>query len=467
MVTDKDLVAVEQACDLVEAAHRAQDELARFDQEKIDRICEAMVRAALHEARRLGAMAVEETGYGVAADKERKNRCAAEGVWERYRDLRTVGVISESEDVVEIATPRGVVAGITPSMEPTSSAIFKALISIKSRNALVLSPHHIAARCTNETVRVLREAAAQEGLPPDALGCMTRVTREGTRALMKHEHTAVVMATGGAGLVRTVYSSEKPAFGVGPGNVPVFVERTANVGKAARDILDGKCFDNGTACASEQSVVVDAPLGRALREQFRARGGHFLSAAEARRLSQVVATRSGKLNSAVVGKSAHLVALMAGIHVPPGTRCLIAEVGGVGRDFPLSAQKLSPILAFYVEEGTQQATARCLEVLSYGGLGHTAGIHTRSRRAAVAFGEKMPVSRVTVNTSTTRGALGLSTALSPSLTLGCGSRGNNITSEDVSPLHLMDVKRIAFETRPIEGVTYAPIDATWELEVAA
>ena len=250
----------------------------------------------------------------------------------------------------------------------------------------MLSPHHAATRCTNETVRVLREAAVEESLPPKALGCMSSTTREGTRVLMKHEHTAVVLATGGAGLVHAAYSSGKPAFGVGPGNVPVFVERTANVGKAARDILSGKCFDNGMVCTSEQSVVIDAPLERAVREQLRTRGGYFLSAAEAGRLSRVVATRGGRLNPAVVGKSAALIGLMAGIRVPPGTRCLIAEVGDVGRDFPLSMEKLSPILAFYVEDGTQQATTRCLKVLSYGGLGHTAGIHTRSRRAAMAFG---------------------------------------------------------------------------------
>lgn len=277
----------------------------------------------------------------------------------------------------------------------------------------------------------------------------------------------MILATGGAGLVHAAYSSGKLAFGAGPGNVPVFVERTANVGKAARDILAGKCFDNGTVCASEQSVVVDAPLGRALREQFRARGGYFLSAAEAGRLSRVVATRGGRLNGAVVGGSAALIGLMAGIRVPFGTRCLIAEVGGVGRDFPLSMEKLSPILAFYVEDGTQQATTRCLELLSYGDLGHTAGIHTRSRRATMVFGEKMPVSRVVVNTSTTHGALGLSTALSTSLTLGCGSCGNNVTSDNVSPLHLMDVKRVAFETHPGEGAAPAPIYVPWELEMAA
>lgn len=450
-VLDTDIEAERQARDLVEAAHLTQEELARFDQEKIDRICEAMVRAALREAWRLGAMAVEETGYGVPADKEEKNRFAAEDVWDCFRDLRTVGIISESENIVEIASPRGVVIGIVPSTNPTSTAIFKTLISIKSRNALVLSPHHAAVHCTNETVRILREAGTEEGLPPDALGCMTKTTREGTQALMKHEHTAVVLATGGIGLVRAAYSCGKPAFGVGPGNVPVFVERTADAEKAVRDILAGKCFDNGTICASEQSVVVDAPLERAVREQFCGRGGHFLSAPEAGRLSRVVSTRGGKLNPAVVGKSAATIALMAGIGVPPGTRCLIAEIGGVGRRFPLSMEKLSPILAFYVEDGAEQAAARCLEVLSYGGMGHTAGIHTHSRRAAVSFGEKMPVSRVIVNTSTAYGAIGLSTALPPSLTLGCGSRGNNVTSDNVSPLHLMDIKRVALERRDRSG----------------
>jgi acetaldehyde dehydrogenase (acetylating) len=284
---------------------------------------------------------------------------------------------------------------------------------------------------------------------------------------MKHEHTAVILATGGVGLVRAAYSSGKPAFGVGPGNVPVFVERTADTEKAVRDILAGRCFDNGTVCASEQSVVVDAPVERAVREQFRIQGGHFLSALEAERLSRVVATRGSKLNPAIVGKSARLIALMAGIRVPAGTRCLIAEISGVGRHFPLSMEKLSPILAFYVEDGAERAATRCLEVLSYGGMGHTVGIHTRSRGAAVTFGEKMPVSRVIVNTSTTHGAIGLSTSLSPSLTLGCGSRGNNVTSDNISPLHLMDIKRVAFETQPVESAVPHLVAVAQEPPVAA
>src|ERR671917_1863579 len=225
MSVDKDLVSVQQARDLVEAAHRAQAQVAQFDQAKIDRVCEAMAQAALAEAARLGAMAVEETGYGVADDKREKNRFAAEDVWNFFKSLRTVGVINETQDVMEIASPRGVVAGIIPSTNPTSTAIFKILIAIKSRNAIVLSPHPSAAKCINETARVMREVAIKEGLPADAIGCMTTATIEGTEALMKNRLTAVILATGGIGLVRAAYSSGKPAFGVGPGNVPVFVER--------------------------------------------------------------------------------------------------------------------------------------------------------------------------------------------------------------------------------------------------
>ena len=325
MSADKDLISVQQARDLVERAFKAQAEIGRFDQAKIDRICETMSKAALREAARLGAMAVEETGYGVADDKREKNRFAAEDVWNYFRGLRTVGVVSESKDVVEIASPRGVVAGIIPSTNPTSTAIFKILIAIKSRNAIVLSPHPSAAKCINETMRVMREVAIKEGLPEDGIACMTMATIEGTEALMKHKQTAVILATGGIGLVRAAYSSGKPAFGVGPGNVPVFIERTADVPKAVQDILTGKCFDNGTICASEQAVVCDAPIEKAVREQFKAQGAHFLSQAESDQLAKVVATPQRSLNPGIVGRSVEVIAKMAGISVPPGTRCLIGR----------------------------------------------------------------------------------------------------------------------------------------------
>lgn len=451
MSSDKDLVSVQQARDLVDAAHNAQAELARFDQAKVDRICETMSKVALRDAARLGAMAVEETGFGIPDDKREKNRFAAQDVWNYFRALRTVGVVSESKDVVEIASPRGVVAGIIPSTNPTSTAIFKILISIKSRNAIVLSPHPSAAKCINETVRVMREAGEKEGLPAGAIACMTTATIEGTEALMKHKQTAVILATGGIGLVRAAYSSGKPAFGVGPGNVPAFIERTADVAKAVQDILTSKTFDNGTICASEQAVVCDAPIEQAVREQFKAQGAYFLSSAEADQLGKVVATPQRHLNPAIVGKSVEVIAKLAGINVPQGTRCLIADVAGVGRDYPLSMEKLSPILAFYVADGVTRGAERCFEILKYGGMGHTAGVHTRSREVAVRFGAEMPASRITVNTPTTHGAIGFSTGLPPSMTLGCGSWGGNVTSDNVSPLHLMDIKRVAFETKPVKS----------------
>jgi len=448
-VGDKDLQSVQAARDAVEAAHRAQALVAAFDQAKIDAICEAMAKAAERESLRLATLAHEETGYGIPADKHVKNTFAAVDVHNYFKRLRTVGVVRETESVIEIAAPRGVVAAIVPSTNPTSTAIFKILIAIKSRNAVVLSPHPSATRCVVETARVMREAGVRAGLPAEAVGCLEATTLEGTDALMKHKLTAVILATGGLGLVRAAYSSGKPAFGVGPGNVPAFIERTADVPKAVRDILAGTCFDLGTICASEQAVVVDAPVDQEVRAQFVAQGAHFLSAAQAEALARLVVTPQRALNPQVVGKPATRIAEWAGISVPPQTRCLIAELGGVGRDYPLSIEKLSPILAYYVADGLDDGSRRCDEILHYGGMGHTAAIHARDREAVLRYGLLMPAARVVVNTPSTHGAIGYSTALAPSMTLGCGSWGGNVTSDNISPLHLMDIKRVAFETRPV------------------
>lgn len=448
---DKDLISQQQARDAVESAYLAWKTVAKFDQATIDRICEAMAQAGLREAARLGQMASEETGFGKAEDKREKNRFAAEDVWNAFRKMKTVGVIKDDGNIVEIASPRGVVAAIIPSTNPTSTAIFKIIIAIKSRNSIVLSPHPSAARCIAETTRVLREAAVQQGLPPDAIHCLTTSALEGTESLMKHKRTAVILATGGIGLVRAAYSSGKPAFGVGPGNVPSFVERTANIQKAVSDILTGTCFDNGTICASEQSVVCDAPIVAQVREQFKLQGGHFLNQTEADAVGKILLTPQRTLNAGIVGKSAEYIANLAGISVPSGTRCLLADCGGVGRDFPWSIEKLSPTLAFFVADGIEQGANRCEEILQFGGMGHTAGMHTNSREAAIRYGEQMPASRVVINSPTTHGAIGFSTDLSPSMTLGCGSWGGNVTSDNVSPIHLMDIKRMAFETRSVSS----------------
>ena len=448
---DKDLISQQEAYSAVDAAHLAFKAVAKFDQEKIDGICEAMAATALAESARLGVMANEETGFGNAADKREKNRFAAEDVWNHFRNLKTVGVIRETASIVEIAVPRGVVAAIIPSTNPTSTTIFKIIIAVKSRNTIVLSPHPSAVRCIAETARIMRDAAVTKGLPPDAIGCLTRSSIEGTETLMKHKRTAVILATGGIGLVRAAYSSGKPAFGVGPGNVPVFIERTADVRKAVSDILTSTCFDNGTICASEQSVVVDKPIEAAVREQFAVQGGFFLDQSAAEAVGKILLTPERTLNPKIVGKSAEFIANLAGISVPNGTRCLLAECGGVGRDFPWSIEKLSPTLAFFTADGIAAGANRCEEILQFGGMGHTAGMHTSSREAAIRYGEQMPASRIIINSPTTHGAIGFSTDLAPSMTLGCGSWGGNVTSDNVSPVHLMDIKRVAFETRAVNS----------------
>ncbi|MBK7707352.1 MAG: aldehyde dehydrogenase family protein [Acidobacteria bacterium] len=427
MSEHKDLVSQQEARDAVDAAYLSFGQVAKFDQAKIDRICEAMSSVALSESARLGQMAHDETGFGKADDKREKNRFAAEDVWNHFKTLKTVGVVSDTGSIVEIASPRGVVAAIIPSTNPTSTAIFKIIISIKSRNTIVLSPHPSAARSIVETVRVMREAGVREGLPPDAIQCLTTSALEGTETLMKHKRTAVILATGGIGLVRAAYSSGKPAFGVGPGNVPVFVERSANVAKAVSDILTGTCFDNGTICASEQSVVCDAPVESEVREQFRLQGGHFLSPSDADKVAQILLTPQRTLNPKIVGRSAEFIANLAGVAIPPGTRCLIADCGGVGRDFPWSVEKLSPTLAFFVVDGIEAGANRCEEILQFGGMGHTAGMHTDSREAAVRYGAQMPASRIIINSPTTHGAIGFSTDLAPSMT------------------------RVAFETKPVSA----------------
>src|SRR5262245_4130736 len=457
---DNDLQAIQAARDLVEAAHRAQAVVAGFDQAKIDAICEAMATAAQAQSMRLATLAHEETGYGIPADKNVKNLFSAVDVHNYFKNLRTVGVARDTGSVVEIATPRGVVAAIIPSTNPTSTAIFKILIAIKSRNAIALSPHPSATRCVVETANLMREAGMKAGLPAEALGCIELTSIEGTESLMKHKLTAVILATGGLGLVRAAYSSGKPAFGVGPGNVPAFIERSADAPKAVRDILAGKCFDNGTICASEQSIVVDAPHDKEVRSQLVSQGAYFLNQSQAEQLAKLVVTPQRGLNPKIVGKPATTIAEWAGVSVPPNTRCLVAEVGGVGRDFPLSIEKLSPILTYYVVNGLEEGSRLCDEILHYGGMGHTASIHTRDRDAALRYGLLMPAARVVVNTPSTHGAIGFSTALAPSMTLGCGSWGGNVTSDNISPLHLMDIKRVAFETRAVTAIAEPPVQSS-------
>ena len=457
--TDRDLASIGEARTLARAARQAQAALAELSQEQIDAIVTAMSMAVRPHLEALAALAIEETGYGVLADKVQKNRFAAERVYEFIAPMRTVGVVARHEDrkVIEIAEPFGVVAAIVPSTNPTSTAIYKVLIAIKARCAIVISPHPSAARCITRTVEILAEAAARAGAPAGSIGWMTTVTLEGTQELMRQREVAVILATGGLGLVRAAYSAGKPAYGVGPGNAPCYIERTADVEKAASDILTGKTFDNGVLCSSPNSVVVDAEVAEQARRAFASRGGHFLNEQECAVLARELVTPQRLPNPALVGKSAAHIAKAVGLSVPEGTRALIAPLKGVGRDFPLSIEKLAPVLSWYVVNDWREGCQRCIDILRYGGMGHTMSIHSTNEAVILEFGLKKPAFRLCVNTPTTHGSIGLTTGLDPALTLGCGGWGGNITSDNISPKHLLNIKRLAYELRP--AAPLAPVGA--------
>lgn len=442
--------SVSEARRLAQRAKAAAAHLAELSQSQIDAIVTAVAVAAQARVESFAKLAVEETGFGVVADKIQKNRFAAERVYEFIRPMRTVGVIhrDETRKVVEIAEPFGVVAAIVPSTNPTSTAIYKILIALKARCPIVISPHPSAAKCITHVAEVLNAAAVAAGAPEGAVNWMTEVSLDGTQELMRHRDVAVILATGGMGLVRAAYSAGKPAYGVGPGNAPCYIERTANVAKAAGDILLGKSFDNGVLCSSPNSVVVDAAVADEAKRQFQAQGGYFLSAAEAQALAGALVTPQRLPNPAFVGRSAAYIAQALGIVVPGGTRALIAELTGVGRDFPLSIEKLCPVLSYYVVADWQEACERCKQILRYGGMGHTMSIHSENEQVILEFGLKKPAFRICVNTPTTHGSIGLTTGLDPAMTLGCGGYGGNITSDNITPRHLLNIKRLAYELRP-------------------
>ena len=452
--SDRDLASIHEARTLVRRAKAAAAPLGEFTQEQIDALIDAMANAATQQAEAFARLAHEETGYGVVADKVQKNLFGSDKVYRFIRPMKTVGVIRRLEDrkVIEIAEPFGVVCAIVPSTNPTSTAIYKILISIKARCPIVISPHPSAVRCITRVAEVMNDAARRVGAPEGAINWMSTVTIEGTQELMKARETAVILATGGMGLVRAAYSAGKPAYGVGPGNAPAFIERTADVAKAVRDVVTGKTFDNGVLCSSENSVVVDAPLVDEVKRQFVANGGYFLNTAEMDAVAKVLLSPQRLPNPALVGRPATVIAQKAGISVPPTTRVLIAELTGVGRDYPLSVEKLCPVLSFYVVADWREGCERCKEILRYGGMGHTMSIHSRNDDVILQFGLKKPAFRIVVNSPTTHGSIGLSTGLDPAMTLGCGGYGGNITSDNISPMHLLNIKRVAYEVTPVSSM---------------
>jgi len=464
---DRDLVSVQEARALARRARAAAPAFAELSQDQIDRIVDACAAAATAQAEAFARIAVEETGYGNVPDKIQKNLFASDTIYHFIRPMKTVGVIARHEDrkVIEIAEPFGVVAGVVPSTNPTSTAIYKILIALKARCPIVLSPHPAAARCITRVAEVLCEAACKAGAPEGVVNWMTTVSLEGTQELMKAREVAVILATGGMGLVRAAYSSGKPAYGVGPGNAPCFIERSANVAKAVDDIIAGKTFDYGVLCSSPNSVIFDEPIAEEAKRLFRERGGYFLSAAEADQLAKTLVTPQRLPNPKMVGKSAMIVAELAGIKAPEGTRVLIAELAGVGRDYPLSIEKLCPVLSSYIVRDWREGCERSMQILRYGGMGHTMSIHSEDEKIILEFGLKKPAFRISVNTPSTFGSIGLTTGLDPSMTLGCGGWGGNITSDNISPKHLLNIKRLAWETRAVKGST-APAGSSGPLPKA-
>jgi acetaldehyde dehydrogenase (acetylating) len=447
---DKDIASLQEARDLANAARQAQLIWAKESQEHVDRACAAMAEAAYQSAERLGRMACEETGYGVPLHKKLKNEFSSRNVWESIRDVKTVGVIHHDpvRKVYEIAWPVGVVCALTPSTNPTSTAAFKTLIAVKARDAIVVAPHPSATKCSYETVTLMAQAAENAGAPKGLISCMQNISLPGTQELMNHKYVALILATGGTPMVKAAHSVGKPAFGVGPGNVPVYVDRSADLEKAARYIVASKAFDHSTICATEQAVVADQPIADQLERLTKEHGAYFVNENQANALRKLLFSSEGVIDPKTVGKSPQVLAGMAGFSVPGDARILVARLSKTGKDEPLSREKLTTVLGWYVENGWEAGCDRSMELIQFGGRGHTQIIHATDEKVIMEFGLQKPVFRILVNTMGTLGAIGLTTGVTPSLTLGAGGVGGSITGDNISVQHMFNIKRLVYETTP-------------------
>ncbi len=461
MNVDKDLQAVQEVRDLCAKAKEAQQIYKDFSQEEVDKIVAAMAEAGFKAAERLAKLAVSETGYGNVPDKTLKNQFSTRNVYKSIRTLRTVGVIREDRKhkILEVAEPMGVVAGIIPTTNPTSTTMFKILISLKTQNGMVLSPHPRAAQCTREAADILQEAAFKAGAPAGLIGVISKSSLKTVDELIHHRDIAVILATGGSGMVKAAYSAGKPAYGVGPGNVPAYIDRTADYKKAVSDVVTGKSFDYGTICSSEQALIVDAPLKRRVIECLKNQGAYFMNPDEIAMLEKVLVTADFLINPELVGKSPQVLAEKAGFEISDNVKILVGEISGVGKCYPLSAEKLSPALAFYTVNGWEEGIRRSVEILNFGGAGHTAAIHAKNDDVIKQFGLSVPAYRVVVNSPAVMGSVGYTNELMPSLTLGCGTYGGNITGDNITAHHLMNIKRVAYETKPFATQI---MDTSWQ-----
>ena len=445
---DKDLSARQEARTLAKEAETAQRKLAQMSQSQLDAIVEAVAKAFAKEAFSLAELAVRETGFGKVEDKERKNKFASETVAEAVRNLKTVGILHEDADekLWEIGVPMGVIAAIVPSTNPTSTVCYKSIIALKSGNAIIFSPHPKAIECTKAAAKIVATAAEAAGAPKGAVSCMSIPSLEGCQELMKVPQVKLILATGGPGMVKAAYSSGKPAIGVGAGNGPAYIHRSADIQQAIACILASKTFDNGTVCASEQSIIVEKSMESAVKAEAQKQGFYFMSPEEAGRLAKMLFRPTGALNPEIVGKNAIFLAEKAGFHVPPDTKILVAREREAGPSVPYSMEKLCPVLAFYVMDSEDDVLAKCMEVLTFEGSGHTFAMHAADRDAVRRFAKHIPVSRFLVNTPAALGGIGATTKLFPALTLGCGAVGGSSSSNNISPLDLINIRRVAWGT---------------------
>jgi acetaldehyde dehydrogenase (acetylating) len=482
MPREHDPVTVEEVRSKVLKAYAAWQKYRHFSQERIDVIVEKMADAGRANSRRLAELAVEETGYGNVDDKLAKNLLCADWLPRAMRGMKLVGMLREIPDqrVVEYGVPVGVVAAIVPTTNPTSTVIYKILISLnlislKAGNGIVISPHPHAKQCTCEAADLLYRAAVEAGAPEDIIHCLTNPTLEATQTLMRHERTAIILSTGGHGIVRAAYSSGKPALGVGPGNVAVLVDRSANITDAVAKIIQGKAFDYGTVCSSEQSLVAEQDLRATILAELKAKKAYLCNEQQKEALGKLLLTPKWTVNPKCVGQPPTRIAEMAGFQVPPDTSILVAELEGVGKQHPLSAEKLSPVLALFFVKDFAAALDTCEAITRFGGMGHTCVIYSTDESRIREFAERIPAMRVLVNTPAPHGSVGITTNVFPSMTLGGGAAAGNSTGDNIGPQHLINIKRLAYAVRrpeealEIPGVTVAaqPLGVDRQTIVAA
>lgn len=463
MELDKDLLARQEARTLAKKGAEAQRVLARMGQEKLDTIVRAVAEAFEKEAEGLAELAVQETGFGNAADKKTKNLFACRDVWNAVKEMKAVGILRETPGLWEVGVPVGLICAIVPSTNPTSTVCYKALIALKSGNAIVFSPHPKAANCTFQAARIVAMAAEAAGAPQGSVSCLGIPSMDGCRELMTAPEVRLILATGGPAMVRAAYSSGKPAIGVGAGNGPAYIHASADVPAALQAIARSKSFDYGTVCASEQSIIVEKKMEETVRREAERQGFYFLNTGDAGALAKLLFRPNGTLNPEIVGKPAEELAKKAGFSVPPGTRVLVAREQEAGPTRPYSMEKLCPVLAFFVMDSEEAVLQKAVEVLTHEGSGHTFAIHARDEGVIRRFALEIPVSRFLVNTPAALGGIGVTTRLFPALTLGCGAVGGSSSSNNISPMDLVNIRRVAWDTGTEAGRIEGPETGDGEL----